>query len=337
MDARQRESVLPIAIVLVALVALTALTAILPNAAEQPTVAPPATATATAAESPSPPPRPTRAPSPTATATPIQTFTPLPPIIHVVRQGESVGVIAKQYGVSERAVLEANGLEAGSIIRIGQELIIPRPTPTPAPAAMEAPQSTLPAATPFPTGAAAPAPGEQAYTVELGDTLSGIAKKFNTSVNLLMSRNNIKDPSLLRVGQTIIIPAGTPTPLPTPTFRPTNTPTPGPPYGPPALLWPPNGTVYRGESAVVLVQWASVGLLAPDEWYVVRVYRGSDVIGEQWTKANAWRLPATLRPPADAADHRLAWQVLVMRQDGPNPGKGIVLVPAGETRYLEWY
>ncbi|MGB9593807.1 MAG: LysM peptidoglycan-binding domain-containing protein, partial [Anaerolineae bacterium] len=278
MDARQRESVLPIALVLAALVALTALAAVLPRAAGQPTVASPTPAATAMVESPSPSPRPTRTPSPTLTATPTPTFSPLPPIIHIVQKGESVGIIAKQYGVPERAVLEANGLEADSIIRIGQELIIPRPTPTPEPAATLAPQST-PASTPSATGAAALAPGEQAYTVESGDTLSGIAKKFGTNVNLLMTRNNIKDPSLLRVGQTIIIPAGTPTPLPTPTFRPTSTPTPGPPYPAPALLWPPDGTVFRGESAVVLVQWASVGLLAADEWYVVRVYRGSDVVG----------------------------------------------------------
>lgn len=336
MDARHCESALPIAAVLVALVALTALAAILPRAAEQPAVAT-ATPHAAATETPSPSPRPTRTASPTATMTPSPTFTPLPPIIHIVQKGESVGIIAKQYGVSERSVLEANGLEADSIIRIGQELIIPRSTPTPEPAATQAPQGSRPASTPSATGAPALAPGEQTYAVQPGDTLSDIAKKFNSNVNLLMNRNNIKDPSLLRVGQEIIIPAGTPTPLPTPTFRPTSTPTPGPPYGPPVLLWPPDGSVFRGESAVVLVQWASVGLLAPDEWYVVRVYQGGDIVGEQWTKANAWRLPAALRPPANAADHRLTWEVLIMRQEGPEPGKGAVLVAAGRSRYLEWY
>lgn len=336
MDARQRESALPIAVVLVALVALTALAAILPRTAEQPAVAT-ATPRAVATETPSPSPRPTRTPSPTATMTPSPTFTPLPPIIHVVAKGESAGIIARQYGVSERAVLEANGLQPDSIIRIGQELIIPRPTPTPEPPATQAPQAGSPASTPPATGSPALAPGEQTYTVQSGDTLSDIAKKVSSNVNLLMSRNNIKDPSLLRVGQVIIIPAGTPTPLPTPTFRPTSTPTPGPPYGPPALLWPPDGTVFRGESAVVLVQWASLGLLAPDEWYVVRVRQGGRVVGEQWTKANAWRLPAALRPPADAPDHRLTWEVLVMRQKGPEPGEGTALVAAGGSRYLEWY
>ena len=338
MSVFRRESALPIIIVVVALVVLALLAAFLPKAAQGPSVA-------TSTGSPPPPsstptvtPRPTRTPTSTLTPTPTDTFTPLPPIIHVVVKGESVGIIAKQYGVTERSVLEANGLESESIIQIGQKLIIPHPTPTLEPQATAVtPAPTEPAGTPAATGEAPLAPGEQVYTVESGDTLSGIAKKFGTTVNLLMSRNGIKDPSLLSVGQTLVIPVGTPTPLPSPTFRPTQTPTVGPPYSAPTLLWPPDGTVYRGEQATVLVQWTAVGYLLSDEWYVVRVRRGGEVIGEEWTKANAWRLSAELRPPASAADHHLTWEVLIMRQEGLEPGKGTVLVPAAATRWLEWY
>ncbi len=39
------------------------------------------------------------------------------------------------------------------------------------------------------------------YTVKKGDTLSGIAKKYNTTVQQLVSWNNIKNKSLIRVGQ----------------------------------------------------------------------------------------------------------------------------------------
>lgn len=39
------------------------------------------------------------------------------------------------------------------------------------------------------------------YTVKKGDTLSGIAKRFNTTVNKLVSVNNISNPDLIRVGQ----------------------------------------------------------------------------------------------------------------------------------------
>lgn len=338
MPATGRQSALPIVIVVAALVVLAVLAAFLPEAEKGPSVAtptgspPPPTDTSTAT------PRPTRTDTATPTPTPTNTFTPLPPIIHVVKSGEVISIIARDYGVTTRALLEANGLQEDSILSIGQELVIPRPTPIAEPQATpETPSATGPAATPASTGESPLAPGEQIYIVESGDTLSDIAKKFNTSVNLLMSRNNITDPSLLSVGQDIIIPVGTPTPLPSPTFQPTRTPTLGPPYLTPALLWPPDGTVYRGEDATVLVQWTAVGYLLPEEWYVVRVRRGTEVVGEGWTKANAWRLPAELRPPAGAVDHRLTWQVLIMRQEGPEPGKGTVLVAAGETRWVEWY
>lgn len=39
------------------------------------------------------------------------------------------------------------------------------------------------------------------YTVQKGDTLEGIAKKYNTTVSTLQKLNNIQNPSLIRVGQ----------------------------------------------------------------------------------------------------------------------------------------
>ncbi|MED3785513.1 LysM peptidoglycan-binding domain-containing protein [Geobacillus stearothermophilus] len=41
----------------------------------------------------------------------------------------------------------------------------------------------------------------QTYTVQKGDTLEKIAKKFNTTVAALQKLNNIKNPNLIRVGQ----------------------------------------------------------------------------------------------------------------------------------------
>jgi len=336
--ASRLQAALPVIIVVFALALLAGLAAFLPKAAKGPSIATPTGSAPASTGTPAATLRPTRTLTFTPQPTPTNTFTPLPPIIHTVQKGEVIGAIAKQYGVTIRAILDANGLkDEDAIIRVGQQLIIPRPTPTAQPQATPETPGVTPAVTSASTGAPPVAPGEQVYTVESGDTLSGIAAKFNVTVNLLMSRNNIKDPSLLRAGQTIIIPAGTPTPLPTPTFRPTSTAMSGPPYSAPALLWPPSGTVYRGTDKPVLLQWAAVGFLARDEWYVVRVRRGGEVIGEEWTKANAWRLPAELRPAPDAADHRLMWEVLIMRQEGLEPGKGTVIVPARETRWVEWY
>jgi LysM repeat protein len=43
------------------------------------------------------------------------------------------------------------------------------------------------------------------YTVKAGDTLSKIAKKYNTTVNKLVADNNIKNPNLIYVGQKLVI------------------------------------------------------------------------------------------------------------------------------------
>jgi LysM repeat protein len=44
------------------------------------------------------------------------------------------------------------------------------------------------------------------YTVQAGDTLSGIASKHNARVQDIVNANKITDPTRLRVGQTLFIP-----------------------------------------------------------------------------------------------------------------------------------
>lgn len=47
------------------------------------------------------------------------------------------------------------------------------------------------------------------YVVQSGNTLSGIAIKFGTSVSSLVKLNNIKNPNLIYIGQVLIIPTNT--------------------------------------------------------------------------------------------------------------------------------
>lgn len=51
-------------------------------------------------------------------------------------------------------------------------------------------------------------PSTPTYTVQKGDTLSGIAAKYGTTVNTLVSLNGIKDPNLIITGQVIKLPGG---------------------------------------------------------------------------------------------------------------------------------
>jgi LysM repeat protein len=78
-------------------------------------------------------------------------------------------------------------------------------TPTPPPTSSPSPTPAPPSATPRPTPAPSPS-GTREYKVKAGDTLSGIAARFGTTVKVLKALNNIADPRLIRVGQILIIP-----------------------------------------------------------------------------------------------------------------------------------
>ena len=88
----------------------------------------------------------------------------------------------------------------------------------PAPGAITNDGQPIPTATPYarvpePTivsgvVAGAPASSEVTYLVEAGDTLSGIAERFETTVDAIMAQNELSDPTLIFVGQELTIPAG---------------------------------------------------------------------------------------------------------------------------------
>jgi len=101
----------------------------------------------------------------------------------------------------------------------GQQIFIPNPdlklpTPTPIPANMQ--------------------PGTQvSYVVQAGDSLSGIASKFNSTVDDIVKTNSLTDANAIQVGQTLKIRVNLVTP--TATRPPTSTPrTPQPGFTPTA-------------------------------------------------------------------------------------------------------
>ena len=108
----------------------------------------------------------------------------------------------------------------------GQEVARPSPTPVTGAAATRAPSPT-PSRTRTPTPATAtatpirrtptPAPSPAVYVVQRGDTLSAIAERFNTTVEVLRRLNNIEEGAVLTVGQVLRLPSpGTASPTPTP-------------------------------------------------------------------------------------------------------------------------
>jgi len=52
------------------------------------------------------------------------------------------------------------------------------------------------------------------YVVQLDDTLSAIARRYDTTVQALVQANGIKNPNLIHPGQRLVIPSASPTPEP---------------------------------------------------------------------------------------------------------------------------
>jgi len=261
--------------------------------------------------SPTPTVTPTRTATPAATATPTATPTetptptPLPPRAHQVQPNDTLSSIAVRYDTTVEEIVALNPGINPDALQIGQVLLIPpaRPTPTPSP---------LPGTvTPTPT------PGDYIiHVVAPGETLISIAQKYSVTVSLIRAANpEIPAGSdVIHVNQPLIIPLGTPMPTPTPTPNPYATPTPIPPYPPPPLLSPPDGAVFGGPDARIVLQWASVAVLRPNEWYELRIVRPGIPVVRVRTRTTAYRVPADLFPPPGSQAREFQWEVRVVRE-----------------------
>ncbi|MBC7263268.1 MAG: LysM peptidoglycan-binding domain-containing protein [Chloroflexi bacterium] len=257
---------------------------------------------------------PTRTPTPTPTPSASPTF-PVS-ITHTVLTGETLSSIAEDYDVTVASLAAANDMTGNAILHAGQVLAIPLPT-----------SDSRPSAT--------PTPPPVIHIVREGDTLGAIALFYDTTIEAIVAANDLKSSDLIRVGQALVIAGARRTPTPTVFFSPTPTVTctPAYTYPAPALLSPPDGAFFQGPNTTVFVNWTSVGILAPDEWYVLRVQRiGGDrrLVETVWLKDTNWRIPASWRHGGG----RFQWYVVVVQKIG-NAIKE--LSPVGELRTFSWY
>jgi LysM repeat protein len=268
------------------------------------------------------------------TATPIPQPSPTPPplvnetvlVKHIVEGGETLLSIALQYDVTVEAIQQANGLN-DVLIRIGDELTIPIVRQNVA------------------SGAAGPA-SNFTYSVVEGDTLISIGLKFGSSVEAIQSANNLAGNALIRPGDALIIPVqGVPPEALQPTVAPTVAPEAGAPaptpvvYAAPRLLSPAEAAAMP-RTEPVLLQWASVDVLQPNEWYVLQLFArspGARPLSTAWTKQTSYRLGAELAP----AEGQLAeydWLVSVVRVNPTGDGQLALTAasPPSEIRRFVW-
>ncbi|MCX7774371.1 MAG: LysM peptidoglycan-binding domain-containing protein, partial [Clostridia bacterium] len=100
-------------------------------------------------------------------------------IIHVVKPGDSIYSIAKQYGASWQKIVSDNELANPSQLVVGQTIVIMQEN--------------------------------RQYTVKPGDTLYSIALQNQVRISDLLKANpQVTNPTALTVGQVITIPASGP-------------------------------------------------------------------------------------------------------------------------------
>ena len=153
-----------------------------------------------------------QAPAPTVGATQPPVTLPAGTTTYTVKEGDTLSGIAVQFGIPLEQLLALNNLTTDSIIQVGQVLIVSGAAATSAPT-----QIPLPTATP----SAAVSGTSLTYVVQSGDSLFGVALKFNLTLDQLLALNpGLTRDSPLQVGQTIVVGVATPTPTEAPTATP---------------------------------------------------------------------------------------------------------------------
>ena len=97
-----------------------------------------------------------------------------------VRPEDTLSSIARRYNTTVNQLLTWNKLSNANLIRVGQRLKVSVKTTSP---------PLLPTF----------------YTVQRGDTLSAIARKYNTTVSQLVTLNGINNANAIRVGQKLLL------------------------------------------------------------------------------------------------------------------------------------
>lgn len=107
--------------------------------------------------------------------------------IYIVQRGDTLFSIANKFNISVDALKEANNLSSNALI-VGNELIIPKPV------SIEGEDEEMDM--------------YLNYTVVPGDSLYSIARKYETTVDILKDINNLENTNL-SIGQIIKIPTST--------------------------------------------------------------------------------------------------------------------------------
>lgn len=112
---------------------------------------------------------------------------------YTVKGGDTLSRIAGQFNTTVNKLATLNDIHNVNRIYVGQRLLVRQP-------AEQQQQQTPPKRTENNTTT-----NSNTYTVKSGDTLSGIAGKFNTTYTQLAQLNHISNPNVIHVGQVLTL------------------------------------------------------------------------------------------------------------------------------------
>lgn len=125
-----------------------------------------------------------------------------PSSTYIIKKGDNLTKIAKKHGVNLNILMEANGMNRDSVIKVGQKISIPaKSASVKSKSAFEEPKSE-------PIAKETSSAEVVTYVVEKGDNLSKIASKYRTSVAAIMELNGMSKTSI-NVGKKLKIPTNT--------------------------------------------------------------------------------------------------------------------------------
>ncbi len=101
---------------------------------------------------------------------------------YIVQKGDTLVNIANKYNINKKLILEINNFDNPNILYVGQKVNIPEG------ATNRIINNSI-----------------SSHVVRKGETLTMISKKYNVSIENIISINNIEDPSFIKPGSTLII------------------------------------------------------------------------------------------------------------------------------------
>lgn len=137
------------------------------------------------------------------------------PTTHTVTGGESLQSIANLYGMTIEQVMQINNITNPDMIYRGQELTVWDTAQTIDPAAAPAVEVNVDApiesaSVPVdPAAAPVQPPSQTSYTVQAGEHLAQIARRFNVDWANIAVANGLTDPNQIFAGQVLTIPGST--------------------------------------------------------------------------------------------------------------------------------